>query len=103
VSQSGALVPFWRRGIALEEVRTIDAVERIRPRPLLIVMGTEESGQPLADELFAKVREYAQTWRIQGAGHGNFIATEPEAYPRRLRAFLDAALLPTASATSDAR
>jgi dipeptidyl aminopeptidase/acylaminoacyl peptidase len=93
VSQSGALVPFWRRGIALEEVRTIDAVERIRPRPLFIVMGTEESGQPLADELFAKVREYARTWRIQGAGHGNFIATEPEEYPRRLRAFLDEALL----------
>ncbi len=93
VSQSGALVPFWRRGIALEEVRTIDAVERIRPRPLLIVMGTEESGQPLADELFAKVREYAQTWRIQGAGHGDFSATEPVEYPRRLRAFLDAALL----------
>ena len=71
----------------------IDAVERIRPRPLLIVMGTEESGQPLADELFAKVREYAQTWRIQGAGHGNFTATAPEEYPRRLRAFLDEALL----------
>jgi dipeptidyl aminopeptidase/acylaminoacyl peptidase len=94
VSQSGALVPFWRRGIQLEEVRTIDAVERIRPRPLLIVMGTEESGQPLADELFAKVREYAQTWRIPGAGHGNFTATAPEEYPRRLRAFLDAALVP---------
>lgn len=93
VSQSGALVPFWRRGIAIEEVRTIDAVERIRPRPLFIVMGTEESGQPLADELFAKVREYAQTWRIQGAGHGHFSATEPQEYPRRLRAFFDGALL----------
>ncbi len=93
VSQSGALVPFWRRGIAIDEVRTIDAVERIRPRPLFIVMGTEESGQPLADELFAKVKDYARTWRIQGAGHGNFIATEPQEYPRRLREFLDAALL----------
>lgn len=93
VSQSGALVPFWRRGIALDEVRPIDAVERIRPRPLFIVMGTEESGQPLADELFAKVKDYAQTWRIQGAGHGHFSATEPQEYPRRLREFLDAALL----------
>jgi len=99
VSQSGALVPFWRRGIALDEVRTIDAVEHIRPRPLLIVMGTEESGQPLADELFAKVRGYAQTWRIPGAGHGNFAATEPREYPRRLRAFLDAALAPSPSAS----
>ncbi|GHG89267.1 alpha/beta fold hydrolase [Comamonas sp. JC664] len=103
VSQAGALVPFWRRGIALDEVRTIDAVEHIRPRPLLIVMGTEESGQPLADELFAKVREYAQTWRIQGAGHGSFSVTEPEAYPRRLTDFLDAALLPRGSAASEAR
>ncbi|HZI10740.1 MAG TPA: alpha/beta fold hydrolase [Myxococcus sp.] len=93
VSQSGALVPFWRRGIALDEVRTIDAVERIRPRPLFIVMGTEESGQPLADELFAKVKDYAQTWRIQGAGHGHFSTTEPQEYPRRLREFLDTALL----------
>ncbi|NTX37403.1 alpha/beta fold hydrolase [Myxococcus sp. CA033] len=93
VSQSGALVPFWRRGIALDEVRTIDAVDHIRPRPLLIVMGTEESGQPLADELFAHVREYAQTWRIQGASHGGFSDVEPQEYPRRLRAFFDAALL----------
>ncbi|MFP2931731.1 alpha/beta hydrolase [Pyxidicoccus sp. 3LG] len=102
VSQSGALVPFWRRGIAIDEVRTIDAVERIRPRPLLIVMGTEESGQPLADELFAKVREYAQTWRIQGAGHGNFTATAPEEYPRRLRAFVDEALVAGGGAATEA-
>jgi dipeptidyl aminopeptidase/acylaminoacyl peptidase len=93
VSQSGALMPFWRRHIAIDEVRTIDAVEHIRPRPLLIVMGTEESGQPLADELFAKVREYAQTWRIQGAGHGGFATVEPVEYPRRLRAFFDGALM----------
>jgi hypothetical protein len=57
-------------------------------------MGTEESGQPLADELFAKVKDYAQTWRIKGAGHGHFSVTEPQEYPRRLKAFLDAALLP---------
>ncbi|MFP2899268.1 alpha/beta hydrolase [Corallococcus sp. 4LFB] len=94
VTQTGALVPFWRRGIALDEVRTIDAVDRIKPRPLLIVAGTEESGQPLLDELFAHVAPYAQTWRIPGASHGNFAATAPEEYPRRLRAFAEAALKP---------
>ncbi|MCP3065689.1 alpha/beta fold hydrolase [Myxococcus sp. K38C18041901] len=93
ITQTGALVPFWRRGVQIEEVRTIDAVDHIRPRPLFIVMGTEESGQPLADELFAHVREYAQTWRIQGAGHGGFATVEPQEYPRRLRAFFDGALL----------
>lgn len=93
ITQSAALVPFWRRNIALEEVRTIDAVDHIRPRPLFIVMGSEESGQPLADELFAHVREYAQTWRIQGASHGGFSTVAPAEYPRRLRAFFDAALL----------
>ncbi|QSQ11841.1 alpha/beta hydrolase [Myxococcus landrumensis] len=93
LTQSAALVPFWRRDIALEEVRTIDAVDHVRPRPLFIVMGSEESGQPLADELFAHVREYAQTWRIQGASHGGFSTVEPTEYPRRLRAFFDAALL----------
>lgn len=94
VTQTGALVPFWRRGIALEEVRTIDAVDRIEPRPLFIVAGTEESGQPLLDELFAHVAPSAQTWRIPGASHGNFAATAPEEYPRRLREFADAALKP---------
>ncbi|MBU8898463.1 alpha/beta fold hydrolase [Corallococcus sp. M34] len=93
VTESGALMPFWRRGIALDEVRTQAAVERIRPRPLFIVAGTEESGQPLLDALFAQVAPYAQTWRIQGASHGGFQVTEPQAYPRRLRAFFDAALL----------
>ncbi|GMT97504.1 hypothetical protein KH5H1_16230 [Corallococcus caeni] len=94
VTQTGALIPFWRRGIALDEVRTLDAVDRIKPRPLFIVAGTEESGQPLLDELFAHVAPYAQTWRIPGASHGNFVATAPEEYPRRLRAFADAALKP---------
>ncbi|WP_244224728.1 alpha/beta hydrolase [Corallococcus sicarius] len=94
VTQTGALVPFWRRGIQLEEVRTIDAVERIRPRPLLIIAGTEESGQPLLDTLFTQVGPYAQTWRIPGASHGNFTATAPEEYPRRLRAFAEGALPP---------
>ncbi|MBZ4376994.1 alpha/beta fold hydrolase [Corallococcus sp. AS-1-6] len=96
VTQTGALVPFWRRGIALEEVRTIDAVERIKPRPLFIVAGTEESGQPLLDELFAHVAPYAQTWRIAGASHGNFAAAAPTEYPRRLREFADSALKPVA-------
>ncbi|RKH61544.1 alpha/beta hydrolase [Corallococcus aberystwythensis] len=94
VTQSGALVPFWRRGIALEEVRTIDAVDRIKPRPLFIVAGTEESGQPLLDELFTHVAPYAQTWRIPGASHGNFTATAPREYPRRLLEFADTALKP---------
>ncbi|MCY1040781.1 alpha/beta fold hydrolase [Corallococcus sp. bb12-1] len=92
VTQTGALVPFWRRGIQLEQVRTIDAVDSIKPRPLLIVAGTEESGQVLLDSLFAHVAPYAQTWRIPGASHGNFAATAPEEYPRRLRAFADEAL-----------
>ncbi|RKH40636.1 alpha/beta fold hydrolase [Corallococcus llansteffanensis] len=94
VTQTGALIPFWRRGIQLEQVRTIDAVDHIRPRPLLVIAGTEESGQPLLDELFAHVGPYAQTWRIPGASHGNFAATAPEEYPRRLRAFADGALKP---------
>ncbi|WP_244219805.1 alpha/beta hydrolase [Corallococcus interemptor] len=92
VSQTGALIPFWRRGIALDEVRTIDAVDRIQPRPLFIVAGTEESGQPLLDELFTHVAGYAQTWRIPGASHGNFTATAPQEYPRRLLEFADTAL-----------
>ncbi|NOK19368.1 alpha/beta hydrolase [Corallococcus carmarthensis] len=94
VTQTGALVPFWRRRIALEEVRTIDAVDRIKPRPLFIVAGTEESGQPLLDELFAHVAPYAQTWRIPGAAHGNFSAAAPTEYPRRLLEFADTALKP---------
>lgn len=93
LTQTAALVPFWWRGVALDEVRTIDALERLRTRPLLIVAGGQESGQPLFDVLFARAGPDVQTWRIPHAGHGGFAAAEPEAYPRRLRAFFDAALL----------
>jgi dipeptidyl aminopeptidase/acylaminoacyl peptidase len=92
LTQTAALVPFWWRGVKVEEVRPIDAVERILPRPLLIVAGGQESGQPLFDELFARVAGRAQTWRIPQAGHGGFAEAEPEAYPAALRAFLDRAL-----------
>jgi uncharacterized protein len=100
VGRFGALVPFWLRGIALDEVQTFEAVERIRPRPLLIVMGTEESGQPLAQALFARVRPYAQIWHMQGAGHGGFSQVQPHAYPARLRAFFEVALLAPAPAAA---
>lgn len=93
VGRFGALLPFWLRGVALEEVQTYEAVERIRPRPLLIVMGTEESGQPLVQALFARARPYAQLWHVQGAGHGGFAQVEPRAYPATLRAFFESALL----------
>ena len=92
VGRLGSLLPFWLRGIALDEVQTVKAVERIRPRPLLIVAGTEESGQPLLQELFARTRAYAQQWHMEGAGHGGFAQVQPQAYPAAVRTFFERAL-----------
>ena len=97
LTQGASLVPFWWRDVAVDDVRPIDALDALRGRPLFVVAGGLESGQPLLDAFFARAQaDGAQVWRIPHAGHGHFAQVEP-AYLPRLRAFFDAALAPGAA------
>ncbi len=59
----------WQEGFSA--VRPLDWVERIPPRPLLIIHGTEDDVVDVsqARELYDKVREKAELFLIEAAGH----------------------------------
>lgn len=102
-------VAEWRAGIAAAEIRPIDAVPRLAPRPLLFIVGLESTEVPVQDsiDLFRAARGPRQLWLIPGAGHGDGLKKAPREYAARVSAFFDAALngrpLPSLGFAVDAR
>jgi uncharacterized protein len=94
LSQLPALYALRRGGMALD-VRARDFVERIAPRPLLVVSGTDDGTVPLAmaQELFERAREPRELLVIPGAGHGDYTKRFPQ-YPARVLEFFEHALTP---------
>jgi uncharacterized protein len=93
LSQLPALFALRQGGMNLE-VRARDFVERIAPRPLLVVSGTEDGTVPvaMAHELFARAREPRELLVIPGAGHGDYAARAPTEYLNRVAQFFERAL-----------
>jgi dienelactone hydrolase len=92
LSRAGALLPYVLRGVDLDAVRPIDALARIHPRPVWMLVGEAEHGQDMAAELFAATCPPGTCWKVPGAAHGGFAEASPEEYPRRLRAFFERGL-----------
>lgn len=70
----------------------ISVIERIAPRPILLIYGTDEPGLHGARLQLAAAGSNAELWEVPGAGHGNYLAAAPDEYPRRVVAFMAAAL-----------
>jgi pimeloyl-ACP methyl ester carboxylesterase len=84
-----------RAGVSVDEIRTVDVIERVAPRPLLFVTGSNDTNVPpvLTEELFARAREPKDLLSIPGAAHGNYGAAPGSQYFDRLVRFFDKALL----------
>jgi len=70
----------------------ISVIDRIAPRPILLIYGTDEPGLHGARLQLAAAGSNAELWEVPGAGHGNYLAAAPDDYPRRVVAFMSAAL-----------
>ena len=84
-----------RTGAKLTDFRPVLAVERIAPRPLLIIHGDADSAVPVhhAEELFAAAGEPKELWRLAGVGHvGAYFAGRAE-YVNRVTGFFRKGLL----------
>jgi fermentation-respiration switch protein FrsA (DUF1100 family) len=83
-----------RNGVDLGNVRPIDHIGEIAPRPLLMITGTRDDDTPVAvmQRLFAAARAPKDLWIVEGAVHGNYLATAPAEYERRVITFLDRSL-----------
>jgi dipeptidyl aminopeptidase/acylaminoacyl peptidase len=94
LSWGPSVLGLRRHGVDVDEVRPIDRINAIHPRPLLMIAGTRDDDTPLPEmeRLYAAAEEPKELWIEEGAGHGGYLATAPAEYESRVVGFLDRAL-----------
>lgn len=84
----------WVPGIHLDEVRPVDRLCALAPRPLLLIYGDQDPAFGAA--VGARMRQAAcgpvELWVVAGVGHGPFVAAGPEAFAEHLLPFLQRSL-----------
>lgn len=83
-------------GVEPRREQPIDVVDRIAPRPLLLIAGIADNIVPahMAQDLQEKAGASAQVWVVDGASHGDYERVTPAEYERRLVEFFNRSLLP---------
>ncbi len=79
-------------GLELESLSPVSVIDRIAPRPILLIYGSNEISLSGGREQKAAAGGNAKLWIVEGAGHGNYLAVAPKAYEARLIRFFDASL-----------
>jgi dipeptidyl aminopeptidase/acylaminoacyl peptidase len=84
-----------RTGILLDEMRPIDWVAEIAPRPLLVISGTNDPTVPsdMSREIYQAARAPKELLMLPGVGHGDYARASPDVYLNRLGTFYDRASL----------
>lgn len=80
----------WQTGILLNQIRPVDAIGNLQPRPVLIIQGLQdERVYPYnGDDLFAAAQEPKQLWQAPVGAHSQLFQADSEAYAQVLLAFL---------------
>ena len=110
VPQIGQLPPFFTPGgfvaahvlygIDYTNMRPVDTIARIAPRPIFLIMGSKDSWiapsqmNTLAAAARTAPNANVQTWLVPGADHAQSFHTAGEVYVERVVAFYTAALGP---------
>ena len=86
----------WRAAIDLDELRPVEDVGRLSPRPLMLIHGTADAVVPLRDSehLLAAAGAPAELWRVDGASHGDTVAPGGATASERVAAFFQRSLDP---------
>jgi dipeptidyl aminopeptidase/acylaminoacyl peptidase len=104
-TSSPALIPafvldwtLWvaekRRGFDRDEICPVNVVDRIAPRPLLVIHGTEDRRitEEQARRLFAAAEEPKSLWLVEGANHSGIRTPVLDTLAPDVIAFFDRAL-----------
>jgi uncharacterized protein len=95
LSQWPALQVAKSRGIDLGAGHLREAIPALAQRGLFVIIGSQEPNLPEMRELVALGKASgAETWEVEGSGHGRYAQTAPEEYPRRMVEFFERKLLP---------
>jgi uncharacterized protein len=115
IPQKGHLPAFFTPGVLLAaraiygmdfyDVRPVDVVAQIAPRPIFFIHGAVDTYVPPSNmgELAAAARTapdaHVQTWLVPGAAHSQSYNTRPQEYVSRVIAFYTTTLGPDTGAT----
>jgi len=81
----------WRTGYKVNDIRPVDVVSRISPRPIFIIHGTADKDvrPPNGQRLFDAALNPRQIWWAQGAHHVEARALYPAEYAQRVVQFFN--------------
>jgi uncharacterized protein len=94
IQQIPALLVMRAFGIGAGDLRPVDQVARLSPRPVLLIAGRNDETVPpsMVRELFDAAREPKELWIVEGAAHGDYAEHAPDEYAKRLVGFFDGGL-----------
>lgn len=94
LSWGPTLFVLSRAGVRTDDVRPVDRIMQLGPRPLLLLAGTMDEDTPVSvvQRLFDVAAEPKQLWVVPGAHHGGYLAASPDEYEARIVAFLEKSL-----------
>jgi dienelactone hydrolase len=94
LSWGPALVAMRLAGVQPNNVRVLDHIRAISPRPLLMIAGASDDDTPVAvmRRVFEAAGPPKQLWVVPGAGHGGVFAAAPREYEQQAVPFLNRAL-----------
>ena len=92
------LVKFFaeiQTGISINDLRPVDEIVKISPRPVYIIQGTGDKVVPpdTAEQLFNAAGEPRYLWMEENVIHSGMYLNNPRKYERRVVGFFDEYLL----------
>jgi dipeptidyl aminopeptidase/acylaminoacyl peptidase len=86
-----AVLFFFRRetGIDARDISPISVIDRISPRPLLLIYGEQEAEETKPWEQLARAGEPKDLWIVPGCWHGGYLDVAPEEWEERVVVFFD--------------
>jgi hypothetical protein len=108
ITNEGGADPFWRTliyrailvffrwetGIDAGDVSPISVIDRISPRPLLLIYGELESAETHPQEQLARAGEPKGLWIVPDCWHGGYLEVAPDEWEERVVAFFDGVFFP---------
>ena len=81
----------WEAGLKIDQVRPVDQIGNISPRPVFIIQGAADSMIPAdaGERLCGAAGENCTLWLESGAGHMGVLGRRPAEYERRVIAFIE--------------
>lgn len=82
-------------GVSIGDVRPVDVIGQISPRPVFIIQGQSDLMVPVTagERLYDAAGDPRTLWSEEDVGHMSMISAYPEEYEDRIIEFLDGALL----------